>query len=125
MGGVGSHPVNLAFRFGLELCLLGTLGYYGYRLEHPVWRWVAMIGLPLTVAILWGVFAVPDDPSRSGKTIVATPGAVRLMLELLLFALGVAACVHRGWYAVGITFGVVVVLHYLVSYDRVQWLLSH
>ena len=57
--------------------------------------WIAsVVGIVLTAAI-WGVFAVPNDPSRSGKTVVVTPGLVRLLIELSLFG------VVTAWLAIG------------------------
>jgi hypothetical protein len=73
------HPLNLAFRFVLELAALAAMASYGWHLtEHTAPRLVAAIGLPLLAAAMWGVFAVPGDRSRSGKAPVAVPGWVRL-----------------------------------------------
>ena len=49
-------------------------------------RWILVGILPLGAVALWGVFATPDDPSRSGNTVVRTPGLMRLLLEWGLFA---------------------------------------
>ncbi len=75
---MGSHSLNLALRFLLELAALGAMGYWGWtQHEGPVrWRWA--IGLPLVAAVLWGTFAVPNDPSRSGQAPVPIPGILRL-----------------------------------------------
>lgn len=117
--------LNGLFRFGLELCLLGSLGYWGYRLEHPVLRWVATFGAPPLAATLWGVFAVPDDPSRSGQTVVVTPGWIRLLLELGLFAAAAAALHHSVGKVPAGTLLAGVVLHYVVAYERLIWLFRH
>ena len=122
---MGSHPVNLGLRFVLEVVALGTFGWWGFGVSHPVLRWVAMLGLPLLAAGLWVTFAVPDDPSRSGKTVVVTAGWIRLLGELGFFAAAVAALAHRGHDMWSFGVGVVVVLHYALSYDRVAWLLRH
>lgn len=121
---MSSHRLNLGLRFVLELCMLAALGAFGYGIDHDVLRWVAMLGLPLLAAALWGVFAVPDDPSRSGKTVVETRGWVRLLLELSLFGLGVAALFLIGARGLGVAFGVAVALHYAASGDRIRWLLE-
>lgn len=121
---MGSHPLNLALRFGLELAALTSVGVFGWsRFEGPL-RWVAVIGLPLVFATLWGVFAVPDDPSRSGAAPVPVPGAVRLALELALFG-GAALALHTAGHArLAVVLGAVVLVHYAVSWDRIGWLLS-
>ncbi len=122
---MGTHPANLALRFVLELATLGILGWWGYRVGDGAVRWMLAFGLPLVAAMLWGVFAVPDDPSRSGKTVVVTAGWVRLLGELAFFGAAVAALLHQGVRAYGLGLAAVVVLHYLASYDRVAWLLRH
>jgi hypothetical protein len=122
---MGSHPANLALRFGLELAALASLGWWGYRFDHPIWRWVLALALPIAAAALWGVFAVPDDPSRSGNTVVATPGWARLILELAFFAAAVFVLHHRNAPWLSLVLGTLVVLHYAASYDRIAWLLRH
>jgi hypothetical protein len=45
------HPLNLAFRFVLELAALAAMASYGWHLtEHTAPRLVAAIGLPLLAA---------------------------------------------------------------------------
>ncbi|MCK4751278.1 MAG: YrdB family protein [Bacteroidales bacterium] len=118
------HPLNLFVRLLLEFASIFTFGYWGYNQADSWIRLLLAIGLPLLFATLWGVFAVRNDPSRSGKTVVATPGIIRLILELGLF--GVATwmlfdldLVKLGWLLGGIT-----LLHYIISYDRILWLLK-
>ena len=99
-------------------------GYWGY---HQAQGWLSLglaIGIPVLLSAIWGSFAVPGDPSRSGKTVVKTPGLVRLIIELAFFGFGsfcLADLGHRTW---GWGFGAIVVLHYLVSFERVKWLLG-
>lgn len=122
---MGSHPVNLALRFGLELAALAALAYWGFKRDHIILRWVLAIGLPLVAAALWGVFAVPGDPSRSGNTVVPTPGSLRLFLELAFFGASVAVLHHAGARWASLTMGVLVIVHYAASYDRIAWLFRH
>ncbi len=116
----GSKPWNLVLRFILELCALSALGFWGWQTQGLITTIVA----PVLAAGLWGVFAVPDDPSRSGKTVVPVPGWLRLLLEITILygasltlysvdQLGLAAAL-----AAGVTF------HYLISVDRLAWLLK-
>ncbi len=123
-GGVGTHPANLALRFALELIALGAFGWWGFGVDHPI-RWVLMLALPMFAAALWVTFAVPNDPSRSGKTVVVTPGWLRLVGELAFFGVAVAALAHRGASTWALGVGITVVLHYGLSYDRVAWLVRH
>ena len=93
---MGSHPVNLALRFLLEIAALVAIGYWGWTQHTGVLRFVLAIGGPVLAAVLWGTFAVPDDPSRSGKAPVAVPGIIRLALELAIFAFAAWALYDAG-----------------------------
>ncbi len=119
---MGSHPVNLAVRFLLELCALAVAGYWGWAVYKGRWRLLLALGLPLLLAILWGTFAVPDDPSRSGQAPVPVPGILRLILELAVFAFAAWALYTVGRPALGVILAAVVVAHYVASYDRITWL---
>jgi len=118
------HPINLAFRFVLELATYFALGYWGW-VNHPGGlRLTWTFGLPLLAAVLWGIFAVPSDKSRSGNAPVPVPGVLRLVLELVFFAAGALALsvtAGTGW---GLGLGLLSLIHYIVSYERVIWLLS-
>lgn len=120
---MGSHPVNLGFRLLLEIAAYIAMGYWGWTQHEGVWRYVWAIGLPLGWAILWGTFAVPEDPSRSGKAPIPVPGWARLLLELAYFATAVWALFASGLNQLGLVFGVLVLIHYALSYDRILWLL--
>jgi hypothetical protein len=119
---VGSHPINLMVRFLLELCALAASGYWGWATHKGALRYLLALGLPLLLAILWGTLAVPDDPSRSGRAPVPMPGIVRLVLELAVFAFAAWALYDAGRPALGLILSAVVVAHYIVSYDRIVWL---
>jgi Protein of unknown function (DUF2568) len=121
---VAYHPLNLAVRFFLELVMLIAFGIWGWQVGHAIALSVLLAaGLPLVAAILWGVFAVPGDRSRSGKALVPVPGKLRLALELLLFGGAVWALYTSGLLLAAIGFGLVTVLHYLLSYERIMWLI--
>ena len=118
------HPLNLAFRLLLELAALGAVGFYGWKLTDGPLRIVAAIGLPLIVAVLWGTFAVPDDPSRSGNAPVPIPGALRLGLELAIFGFATWTLYSTRAVSWSLVLGGLVLLHYALSYDRIAWLLE-
>jgi hypothetical protein len=122
---MGSNPLNLAIRFLLELTALITFGIWGWYTGNPGWQPYAMAsGIPTVAAVIWGIFNVPNDPSRSGKAPVVVPGVIRLIIELAFFALATWALYDLAYTRMSIAFGVVVVLHYLVSYDRIIWLMK-
>jgi len=118
---MGSHPINLALRFLLELAIWAAMGYWGWTQHGGMWRWMWAIGLPLLAMALWGTFRVPNDP---GKAPVPVPGAVRLTLEGVEFGTAAWLLVAAGRPGLGNSFAIVVLLHYAVSYDRIYWLLT-
>jgi hypothetical protein len=120
---MGSHPVNLAIRFLLELAALLAMGFWGWRQGGSTTRYVFAALVPLAAAALWGIFAVPGDPSRSGSALVAVPGALRLGLEAAFFAFAVWGLYQLGSVALARTMAAALAVHYAVSYDRLAWLL--
>ena len=121
---MGSHPINLTVRFLLELAALAALGLWGWWQSDGWLRFVLALTLPLIAAVVWGTFAVPDDPSRSGAAPVPVPGLLRLAIELSIFGLAVWALFSLGYTRLGWGLGLIVALHYLTSYDRIAWLLA-
>ena len=119
---MSSNPLNLALRFLLEIGALIAIGYWGFSQHAGTWRWVAGLGGPLVAAALWGTFAVPNDPSRSGKAPVPVPGVVRLLLELAFFGLAAWALHDAGKPILALVLAGVTAAHYILSYDRVIWL---
>ena len=122
---MGSHPLNLAWRFLLELLSLGAMGYWGWTQHGGTTRWLWAIGLPVVAAVLWGIFAVPNDPSRSGQAPIPTPSMIRLLLELAVFATAATLLNLSQRPFLVLILGIMVVLHYALSYDRILWLWRH
>ncbi|MBC8376470.1 MAG: YrdB family protein [FCB group bacterium] len=121
---MGSHPINLAFRFLLEISALISFGLWGWKLSESGWRYLLVLIVPIMFAIAWGVFNVPEDPSRSGNAPIIVSGAVRLVLELAFFTLASLALFQLGYQNLWWILGSAVILHYLISYDRIMWLLA-
>jgi len=121
---MSKHPVNLAIRFALELVAIGSFGIWGFRSSDEWYGYLLALLFPLLFAGLWGVFAVPYDPSRSGKTVVVTPGVIRLILELALFGAAAWMLFDIEYLKLGWIFSAVIIFHYASSYDRIIWLLK-
>ena len=121
---MGSHPVNLAVRFLLELVALAAMGIWGWQHGEGAFRFVVALAVPVTAAMLWGVFAVPGDPSRSGSAPLPVSGRLRLGLEAAFFAFATWGLYQTGHAAWWVGLGLVVVVHYAVSYDRIGWLMD-
>ncbi|NUS19631.1 MAG: YrdB family protein [Mesorhizobium sp.] len=120
---MGNAWWNLILRFLLELAALLGLGIAAWSLSEGWWRWLLALALPLIAAALWGTFAVPDDPSRSGRAPVPVPGAARLTLELVILFGGAVGFDLAGHAAIGIAMAMLIALSYAFSLDRLGWLL--
>ena len=80
----------LALRFLLELCALGALGYWGFTTGGSALAKVGLgLGIPLVAAVAWGTFVAP-------KALVKAPGAVRLLVEVGVFASAIAGLYVAG-----------------------------
>ena len=119
---MGSHPINLAVRFLLELAALLSMGVWGWRHGDGWWRLALAAGIPVTAAAVWGTFAVPDDPSRSGAAPIAVPGLLRLAIEAAVFGFAVWAFNDTGFARTSWALAIVVAIHYATSHDRIMWL---
>jgi len=121
---MGSNPINLTVRFLLELSSLLAMGVWGWRQSDGWERYVLAIGLPIIAAVVWGTFAIANDPSRSGNAPVPVSGIVRLAIEFLFFGFATWALYDTGSTNLSLLLGVIVVVHYVISYDRILWLLT-
>ncbi len=119
---MGAHPANLVVRFVLELAALLVLGVWGWHQRDDGFRILTALAVPLFAAALWGTFAVPNDPSRSGSAPVAIPGLLRLLLELAFFGAATFALDALNFTTLAAVFAIAVVVHYTLSYDRIWWL---
>ncbi|MBD5075212.1 DUF2568 domain-containing protein, partial [Xanthomonas citri pv. citri] len=63
------NQTNLLLRFTLEIAALISLGVYAWISFNGYFKYVLTLVLPIAVMIVWSVFAVPHDPSRSGQTV--------------------------------------------------------
>ncbi|GAA0443733.1 DUF2568 domain-containing protein [Streptomyces stramineus] len=125
MSRYGFHPLTLGVRFMLELAALVCFGLWASGTAPASLRYVFIVAVPLVVAVLWGVFATPGDASRSGGTVIATPGLLRLLLELAVFFGSAAALYAAGSRILAVTLAGVLVVYHFLSWDRVLWLLRH
>ena len=121
---MGSHPVNLMIRFILELAALASVGLWGWKSFDGILQYALGLGLPILMTMVWGTFAVPEDPSRSGKAPIPVSGLIRLIIEIIFFALAVWALYDLEYDRLSYALGGIVLIHYLVSYDRLKWLLA-
>jgi len=116
--------INLIIRFILELVMLGVIGYWGSRNGDGASKIILAVGLPLIAAAIWVTFAVPNDPSRSGKAPVPVPGIVRLFIELALFAISMLIIYSQISHIMGIIYGIVVLINYFIAHERLVWIIK-
>jgi hypothetical protein len=121
---MGSNPINLTIRFLLELTALFAMGAWGWKLSDNWIRFILVIGIPIIAMIIWGTFAVTDDPSRSGQAPVQVPGLIRLIIEFAFFSFAVWIFYDLGLVRLSWWIGAITILHYAISYDRITWLLT-
>ena len=121
---MSKHPLNLVLRFLLEVTALVSIGYWGWHQFSGTLSFVVAFLFPVLAAVVWGVFAVRNDPTRSGKTVINTPGYLRLVLELAVFGFGSWGLYDSGVKDFSVILLLLVVVHYAISYDRVFWLLK-
>lgn len=119
---MGQNIFNLALRFILEIVALIAIGYWGWAQHQGVLRYALAISLPVIAAVLWATFRVAGEPN-SGPPIIAVPGLVRLLLEIAFFGFAVWSLFAAGLTTGAWLFGGLIVFHYLISYDRIGWLL--
>lgn len=117
---MANNPLNLFLRFILELTALFAVGYWGWNTGDGAMAWASAILLPIVVAFLWGVFRVDDDPNPAP---IRIPGTARLVLELLILYGGAASFYFADQQIWAYIFAGLITFHYLISYDRIIWLI--
>lgn len=119
---MSNNPINLAVRFLLELAALAALGTWGFHMLQGPLRFVIAVIIPVAAAAVWGVFRIPGDP---GPAPVATAGPLRLAIEIAYFALACLGLAAAGFTKLAWILGGLVLLHYIVSFDRVRWMVRN
>jgi len=121
---MGSNQYILGLRFLLIIAALAAIAIWGFNLAEGLLGYTLAILTPIIAAIIWGIFTVPDDPSRLGKALVATPGLTRLYLEISFFAAAYGALETTSLAHLNGAFALVIIFHYIISYDRLAWLVQ-
>jgi hypothetical protein len=117
-------PWVLSLRLGLEVgSLIGLAAWARRALGPGAAGWAAAIALSLGTAVVWGTFAVPGDPSRSGKARVRVSGGVRFAIEMAVFFGGAASLAALNWWPWFDAFVAAFVIHHAGTARRLHWLL--
>ena len=113
------------FRFVLEVLALVFIGWWANTLASG-WAGVFYsLFLVAATMLIWGVFNVPGDESRSGKAPVAVSGRTRLLIEVCIFLLATFSMFKiLGSIYAGLFFASIIA-HYYHTKSRITWLLNH
>jgi Protein of unknown function (DUF2568) len=113
---------GLVLHFLLELCALAAFVSWGFHTGNGWFMKTLLgVGVPLVVAIAWGVFRVPNDP---GKAPVPVPGLVRLVFELLVFIFAIVGLAATGYTTLALALGGAVIIDYALMHERIARLLK-
>jgi hypothetical protein len=115
------RPIDLALRAALEIAAAVGLLLGGLTLVGGPVGWLVALALPIGAAVLWATFRVPGDPGPAPSPV---PGSARLALELVLLGTGALGWLLAGWPIVGFLVGALIVAHYLMTAERVRWLVE-
>ena len=118
---MSENPAVLGLHFLLEDAALLALAYWGWAAHAGAERWAWAIGLSLLAGAVWATLRAPGD---GAEPIVAIPGLLRLLIELLILGGGAAALYAAERRALAIGMAALVVVDYALSYDRLARLLG-
>jgi hypothetical protein len=112
---VALQSVAAVLRFLLELLLLAAVGYFGFTFGGLA-GWILGLGLPAVIVAIWGAFVAP----RAARPL-ADPA--RLVVELVLFALGMGALAAVGQWPWGVALFVAFVVdrYVLTAVGKPAW----
>jgi len=97
--------LNLSLRFLLELFALAAIGYWGFITgKGIIMKSVLGIGLPLVLAVVWGIFGSP-------KALIKLPTSLHLLIEVVIFVLPTVALYTVGKVNLAWGYGLVAVIN--------------
>jgi Protein of unknown function (DUF2568) len=103
--------VNDGVRFVVELCALAAIAYWGWRTGGSTATKLLMaVGGVVLVAVVWGIFRSESD------AVVEVPAAVRIIIEVTVFAAATAALAAVGRVGLAIAFAVVAGIDEILNY---------
>jgi hypothetical protein len=91
--------LNAALRFLLEITALIVFGYWGFQYgTTTVVKYGLGVGIPLVVAVIWGLFGSPKAPDPVGEP-------WKIVFLLLIFGAATLALVAVGQHRLVLVFG--------------------
>jgi len=98
------------------MAALISFGVWGWSWTNGPLRFLICASCVILPAAMWGIFRMRND---GGSPVIEVSGRVRLLLEAVFFTLACGAIVSTGNEGFAWTLGIVCLLHYGLSYDRV------
>jgi hypothetical protein len=99
------RALNLGLAFVLELALLAALAYWGFQLDaSTAVQWLAGIGAPVALAVVWGLVAAPRARRR-------LPPSQLIVFKLAVFTLGAALLYSTGQRDLAIALGTLALIN--------------
>jgi hypothetical protein len=119
---MNANNAGLGLHFLLEIGAMAALVHWGFNASpNMAVKLLLGLGVPLAAAVVWGVFRVPNDP---GPAPVAVPGALRLLIEILILGGAAAALYASGSQTLGLAFAAAIVIDYYLMHDRIRSMLA-
>lgn len=104
------QAANLGLRFILELCLLASLGYWGFHGDRSMLLKIVLgLGTPLIAAIIWGLFLSP-------KASIPIAQPFPFILELVVFAIAIIALYSAGKPSLAAIFALIYIVNRTLIY---------
>jgi len=102
--------LNVAVRFLLEICVLISVGYWGFKTGSG-WFFKILLGIGalLLIAIIWGTFGAPKAANH-------LTGFSLLALEVIVFGSGMVALYATKNYSLAWGFGVIVIINRILMF---------
>ena len=97
--------INLGVRFLLELGILVSFGYWGFKTgSNTFMKFLLGLGAPILFAVVWGTFLAPKSPMRFHEPWL-------FLLELVVFGLTCWALYSTGKVDLTVAFGGIYILN--------------
>ncbi|NOV01651.1 YrdB family protein [Paenibacillus planticolens] len=104
------QAANLGIRFLLELCLLASLGYWGFHGDKSTLLKIVLgIGTPLVATVIWGLFLSP-------KASIPMAQPIPFILELAVFAIAIIALYSAGKPSLAVAFMLIYIVNRTLIY---------
>lgn len=105
-----AKSLNLGLAFLLELAMLAAFAYWGFHTgSTTLTRLLLSVGVPLIVAVIWGLFMAPKARRR-------LRGGAYQLARIVIFGLAAAALALAGAPIVAIVFVILFLLNTILLY---------